>query len=114
MVRDAFQPVLGRLDSGDHVRQLGTDDSLRVEGLAKYDSLVGPFHALLHDLPLCAQGRAAYHPSFVVEVAEDDFHTGVDLAEGVGNGYTDIVEGDIGRAGCRRVCSFDGLGFNVI
>ena len=81
LVRDALQPVLGRLDSGNHIRQLGTNDGLRVEGFAKHNSLIGPFHALLNNLPLCTQGRATYHPSFVIEIAEDDFHTGVDFAE---------------------------------
>lgn len=53
-------------------------------------------------------------PSLVVEVAEDNVDTLVLLAEEVLGGNLDVVEGDIGSAGSRRVRSLDRLGLDAL
>lgn len=55
-----------------------------------------------------------HHPALVVEVAEDDVDTLVLLAEEVLNGHLDVVKGDEGGAGGRRVRGLDGLGLDAL
>ena len=98
LVRDSLEPALGGLDAGNHVRELSTDDRLGVEGFAKDYPLVRPFQTLLDYPSLGTQARSAYHPSLVVEVAEDHRQTLVQGSKGVRQWHSDILEGNVGGA----------------
>lgn len=46
-------------------------------------------------MPLGRERRSSDHPSFVIEVAENDRHACADLAKSVGDGYSNIIKRNI-------------------
>ena len=46
-------------------------------------------------MPLGWERRSSDHPSFVIEVAENDRHARADLAKGIGDRYSNIIKRDI-------------------
>lgn len=113
-MRDRLKPVLSGFNASNHVSELGPNYRLGVQGFPKDYPLVRPLEAFLHYPPLSTQACPAYHPSFVVEVAENDLQALVDRSQCIRYRYPDIGESDIGCPSGRRVGSFDSFGFDVI
>jgi len=42
LIRDAFKPILARLDARDHARQFGANDGLVGQGFSEHDALRRP------------------------------------------------------------------------
>ena len=110
LVRHELEPVLTRLDAGDHRSEARADDGLRGERAAERGALGRPLEALLDDAALRGDARADDHPALVVEVAEDDLHAAADGAERVRDGRARAVKGHVGRARGGRVRGLDRLG----
>ena len=53
-------------------------------------------------------------PAFVIKVAEDHVNALVLLAKEVFDGDLDVIEGNVGGAGGRRVGGLDGLGLDTL
>jgi hypothetical protein len=51
--------------------------------------------AFLDDVPLGRERRGSDHPSFVIEVAENDRHASTDLAKSIGDRYSNIIKCDV-------------------
>lgn len=78
--------------------------------MRQYDIL----ETLLHNEALRAQTHGEDHPSFVVEVAEDNGHPLTLLAERVRHWHTDLVERHERRARRSGVRGLDRLGGKLV
>ena len=68
----------------------------------------------LHDATLSTQRGADYHPSLVVEVAQDDLHAVANLAQRVRDRDAHIVESYICSTSRGGVGSLDGFCFDFV
>jgi hypothetical protein len=111
---DILQPTLHTLGALDHLSQFGTNHSLAVERLAKSFALRGPSTSkaevsgrcskrnsgiyaqktFFDDFPLSSCRSATHHPSFVVEVTQNDEDSSTFWTQSILNGYFDVVECD--------------------
>lgn len=51
--------------------------------------------AFFDNMPLGRERRSSDHPSFVIEVAENDRHARADLAKSIGDRHSNIIKRDI-------------------
>ena len=114
LVRDVLEPVLGGFCLRNHVRELSTNDRLRVQWLPECLPLVDPLQALLHDHAHVPRSATAHGPSFVIEVAENDENSSALRAERVLHGHLDVLEGDVGSTRGGRVRGLDRLCLNTL
>lgn len=98
----------------DHPGKLRADDGLRAERLTKCLALRDPFETFLGDHPLRASGCTNHHPTLVVEVAQDNEDPTTLGAERVLDRDADVIKGDEGRAGSRRVGRLDRRGGDTL
>ena len=113
-LRDGLEPRLVSLAKGNHLGELLANDGLVDQTLAKDKTLVSPLERLLDNEAHVADGGAGHHPALVVEVGQDDIDALVLLAEQVLDGNLDVVKGDVGGAGRRRVRGLDRLGLDAL
>lgn len=58
--------------------------------------------------------RTNHGPTLMIEVAQDNLHALVFLSQQILDRDLDVIEGNIGGSGSRRVRSLDGLGFHAL
>lgn len=102
-----LQPRLGRLALGDDSSELGSDNGLTDQGLAKGLPLVGPHHQLGADSTRGADGRAAHDPSLVVEVGQNDGDTSTFLSDEVLGWHLGLIVHDVRGTSSGAVRSLD-------
>ena len=113
LVGDGLQPGLTGFGQRDHFGNLLTYDRLGDQGLAKHDTLMCPFEALLHNGTHPSNHGAGHGPTFMVEVAHDDDESIVFFAQEVVDGNFDVVELDEAGGRRGRVRCLDFLDFNI-
>lgn len=109
-----LEPGVGGLDSNGHVGELGSDDGVLDQRLAKGLSLVGVLAGLLVADSRGSVGLDDDTDSLVVEVGHDDLETLVLLAEQVLHGDLDVLHGDPGGAGRQHTLGVHSSGLKTL
>lgn len=109
-----LEPGVSGLNSNGHVGELGSDDGVLNQRLAKGLSLVGVLAGLLVTDSRSSVGLDDDADSLVVKVGHDDLEALVLLAEEVLHGDLDVLHGNPGGAGRQHTLSVHSSGLEAL